>query len=702
MRVSKTINKPLPSRTTVPRSLDIPSQIPKPAIFWILSYLLSVALLAVPVTWGQSAPVDDLAQAEQRFHQALEQGDYELATREAIRAIRPDWHGAVFVHQANRLLQQARIILDATEPTPEQLEEAQQMLVRAEQLLQELERRVKQYLDAGWEATLPEQLKPIAEPAQQELHGLADMLNQRQRTGLALATLIMREEIADEEVARLSPELQYLTALHLADRGSFDRAMVVMQPLQVEGPPAIRKAAEVTSEILRDWFAEAEDRRKWDRLVLRGLDSCDGLHTAYAEQPELAGSLLALVGRLSREHADVSTGRINEVLEAITQLPPSPAGTDASTELLQAKLKQEIFLLQRRMEHWEAAVPSAAWIDRYVTAHCWVYATEANLIAASASPEASEQQRYEQQAHQAAARVSQVNTSLGAALEQRLARWQTLQQPFEVWRERAERDRSYQDQRGTVLPDVLIESRADLVQRVRSGYEARIAELVAASRIEEAWRCAQQAKALSVGRIIAPVSLTQLQSSKLMSLGTGGQLQISRQELFVEYFFGPNRAWAFYLLAPGDQFSPLQVVELPRAEIEQRLATGKVSAELKLGDWFLGGKPTLEQLWSQLEPLKQSNKRLRRVVVAVDGPMNLLSWSKTDSGFDGQVRILPNAAVLGDSAALEGRDVELLWKWCCKDAAAKVREVRSVAAGRVEVRLQDGGVVALLLQDSAE
>ena len=202
---------------------------------------------------------------------------------------------------------------------------------------------------------------------------------------------------------------------------------------------------------------------------------------------------------------------------------------------------------------------------------------------------------------------------------------------------------------------------------------------IEAGELDAAFQAAQQAKALAVGRTLTvppgsrphPLSEAGLIASKLMSTGAGGEDLISQKELFIEYFYGPTRAWAFYVFAPGDNFRPLRVVELDRAQFASHCAAAIESAKkgeplAGIGDWILAGRDgtTLSALWDQLGEVKKPEPLFRRVVISPDGPLCYVPLH--DAGPPRRtafaaVTCLPTAAVLKSADFIAARDVRLMW-----------------------------------------
>ena len=271
--------------------------------------------------------------------------------------------------------------------------------------------------------------------------------------------------------------------------------------------------------------------------------------------------------------------------------------------------------------------------------------------------------------------LKQVNTALAADLSEHIDRYEASAMGFEQWLELA-KSPDYQDRRGTVLPDILVETRAQLAERVRAGFEGRIVALVTAGELDAAFQTAQQAKALAVGRTLTvpsdnqphPLSEAELIASKLMSTGAGGANLISQKELFIEYFYGPARAWAFYVFAPGDNFEPLRVVELDRASFAGHCTAAIESAKkgeslAGVGDWLLAGRDglALSALWDRLGEVKKPEPLFRRAVISPDGPLCYVPLHDAAGAAFAAVTYLPTAAVLKSADFIAARDVRLMW-----------------------------------------
>ncbi len=457
-------------------------------------------------------------------------------------------------------------------------------------------------------------------------------------------------------------------------------------------------------EILHQWNIPATSNRKWDNLVKKGLDAYDQLRKESPEQIESAGWLLALVSHLARDHYDVAIETIKEVLGSVEQFPQVPArGTSA--QVLEAKLSFERFLLRRRAEQWGAEVPAVEHLTRYESTHNLWYLAEGALVAAGASDEPAQSDLLLGKCQAALEAIRVKDAALADGLQKRVDRYEATRQPFDAWLSVA-MGQDYRDRRGTVLPEVTIETRPQLVERVRRGFENKIAQQIQEGDVDAAFQSAQKAKALSVGRVIRPAMTTELIASKLMSQGVGGQMQIPRQELFVEYYVGPKRAWMFYVFAGGDAFSPMQVVEMNRALLLEKcvgaIRSIRAGAPTEdAGKWILGETLSPEQFWQQLSDLKRSNPRLRRVVVAPDGPLCYLPLQVSGAISASAVTYVPTAGVLVDSGAIEPRDVQLMWEIQQGDFVDSPPVVRR-EKGEVVISLWRGVMIPILLQDNAE
>ena len=237
-------------------------------------------------------------------------------------------------------------------------------------------------------------------------------------------------------------------------------------------------------------------------------------------------------------------------------------------------------------------------------------------------------------------------------------------------------------------------------------------------RTDAAFGQAQRAKALAVGRLLtpspnaqaAPISEAELVATKLMSTAAGGENQISRQELFIEYFVGPTRAWAFYVFAPGDPYEPMKVVELQRqalitdcSDVVRAIQTGGQPTDP--AQWLLAGKPnvTIASLWALLGEFKKPDRELRRVVIAPDGPLCYAPLHIIGVDVFSSVTYLPTAAVLKSSEYISSRDLKLMWDGQRSYSDGVVDEPRG--AGRLDGRhlltLWSGVTLPILLQDAA-
>ena len=509
---------------------------------------------------------------EAQFRQLLSTGDYELARKLAVVHFRPDWHCEIYLYQANQLADQAQHIIVAQQaaqaPAQDQLDLSAGHLRQAREFSQKANLTAQQYIDAGWDEQLEQQIAAAYDRTIDRLDDLSTQLDVLRNQGKGFDQLLAEDNFSPAEIQKLEPLEQFITGCYLADRGRFDDARnQCFGPLQRSSNSTLKRAASVASDLLEQWYLPADSNRKWDNLVLRGLDAYERLKEQSPESAAAAGWLLALSARLARDHYDVPTARIQETLQLVEGFT-SPPDDSPANQLLTAKLDYERFLLSRRSEIWNAKPTDPDDIRRFMEARCSAYAAEASLTAAAVARQAGDD--FASHIDNCKAMIEQIKTQnpdTAEAISRHLERFDVTYQAFDTWRQHAQTDKSYQDRRGTVLPDVLFETRPQLVHRVRSGYEQIIADHLSAGRVDDAFLAVQQAKALSVGRIAKPTSFQALISAKLFSLGMGGESMISRKELFVEYYIGPARAWAFYTFAPGDQYEPMEVIELDREQL---------------------------------------------------------------------------------------------------------------------------------------
>ena len=252
-------------------------------------------------------------------------------------------------------------------------------------------------------------------------------------------------------------------------------------------------------------------------------------------------------------------------------------------------------------------------------------------------------------------------------------------------------------------------------RRGRAGFEGRIAAQIEAGELDVAFQTAQQAKALAVGRTLTvppdsrpqPLSEAELIASKLMSTGAGGENLISQKELFIEYFYGPTRAWAFYVFAPGDNFEPLRVVELDRAQFADHCTAAIESVKkgeplAEIGDWLLAGRDgtALSTLWDRLGEVKKPEPLFRRVVISPDGPLCYVPLHDAAGAAFAAVTYLPTAAVLKSADFIAARDVRLMWDQHRSSYSEQLPKVSRRGAEQV-ITLWPGQTMPIILRDLA-
>ncbi len=681
-----------------------------PRARWCPAVTRAAAVALCLLLGAPSLRAVDRDPAEAQIEHAIAAGNYGLAEKLAIVNFRGDLHCRVQVERARAHLRAAKGFIDDSSPLlGPQLERAASALRQAREAADAARIRARRYVEAGWSADLETEVSAWLNPLLGDLDALEAALQAGARQARPLDDLIALAHIPDEEITKLEPQQRLILGFHLIDRGAFEQASErCFQPLLADPSAALRGTADYAQEWVRKWPTAAPSRTRWDNLVNKGLDAYDALLAETPAARELAGWLLTLVARLAREHYDVPPGTIHETLSVLKQYGSPPAG-GVHEQLLGARLAHERFLLERRNEVWTGSAPPAEHLDGFERTSSWWYAAEAALIQASEghSPPAAMDRCTAN-----LAKLRQTNDGVAEALQKSVDRFIAGRGSFDTWMQLAQLP-DYRDHRGTVLPDVLIETRADLTRRVREGFESMIVTLLAQNQIDRAFQVAQQAKALTAGRTLTapgaaqpePLGTGDLLGSKLMSVGEGGDQRIPRKELFIEYFVGPTRAWAFYVFAPGDAFGALQVATLDRAAFEaacrQTITALRGSGRAPdPGDWLLGGSPPLATLWNQLEDFKKTN-RLRRLVVAPDGPLCFVPLHAIEPPPAATIQYLPTAAALGRADYFEVGDIQLMWSAQCGDLLATPPQVRRVR-GSCTVTLWPQATLRILLHDAAE
>lgn len=657
---------------------------------------------------------------EEQVQQAIEAGDYSGAVKLSIAHFRPDLHCGVLVAQAAAQQRAAeKIALSPGRPADEEVTRANQALLQARAYRAQARELAGKYISAGWPAALTEQVERLIETQLGELATLEAAMDRLRRQAMPLEVLLTHAVISKDEIQRLSPELKLIVGLHLIDRGENARAISdCLIPVQLGQAGIIKALASATAELLEEWQAPAGSRRKWDDLInSKGLDTFEALRKEMPQQTQLAGWYLCFVARLARDHYDVSSRTISDTAALLEQLS-LPAPQREHEKLLACKRQHELFLLNRRTENWAAAAPSESNLLLYEKFSSWSYAAEAALIAAVQAPGSAEANTLLQRAGRHIETIEGTNTQLADALRARVVRHEASTKPFADWLKVVTAS-EYRDRRGTIAPDIMIETRARFAARVRAGFEVSIAEALSAGHIDDAFQLAQRAKALAVGRTLAatadpqPAALAEAEliSSKLLSSGAGSENIISRKELFIEYFFGPTQAWAFYALAPDDAFESLKVVELDREAVISacRLAVAEFHEGRPPANperWLLQGKPevTIPGLWELLGEIKKPNRQMRRAVIAPDGPLCYLPLPSGGDSVFSSVTYLPTAAILKSSEYLNARDVKLMWEGQRSHVENTIGQPPLLrrSGGAHVMTLWNGVTLPLLLQDAAQ
>ena len=686
------------------------------------SFVLSALAASLLCVMGASDALgQDAGQPtpEQQVQQAIDAGNFSLAVKLAIVHFRPDLHCHVLVSQAAAEQEVVeRVALARKRPTDESLKQARQALLQARALRDQARELAGKYVQVGWDASLPGRVERMIEDQLSGLDALATALEQAGQQAKSLDVLMAQATIASDDIQRLDDAAKLIMGLYLTGRGEFDGALRdCFRSVQLEAAAPLKALAADAGELLGKWHTPAPDGNRWDNLVnTKGLDAYEALRKSRPEMVHLAGWYLALVAHLARDHYDVPIATIEDTLKLLEALSLPPP-THRHEELLAARLRHERCLLARRMElHRSADPPPKQDVELFRSMSDHWYAAEAALIAASTAG-GSAADTLLQRSREHIEILRPVNAALAADLNKHIERYEASAMGFDQWLELA-KSPDYQDRRGTVLPDILVETRAQLAERVRAGFEGRIAARIEAGELDAAFQAAQQAKALAVGRTLTvppdskphPLSEAGLIASKLMSTGAGGEDLISQKELFIEYFYGPTRAWAFYVFAPGDNFKPLRVVELDRAQFASHCAAAIELAKkgeplAGIGDWMLAGRDgtTLSALWDQLGEVKKPEPVFRRVVISPDGPLCYVPLHNAGpprrTAF-AAVTCLPTAAVLKSADFIAARDVRLMWDQQRSSFSEQWPKVSRRGAEHV-ITLWPGQTMPIVLRDLA-
>jgi hypothetical protein len=671
---------------------------------------MTIAALSIIISCLGPAQVSPEREVQLRllFQQHLDSQQFDAAGRVAIRAFRPDLHCAVFLRQASDALTAldgaATELESADVANLEQQQAARQLLADARRHIDQMDATARDYVEAGWSDTLLETMKPQRDGLLQLWSHFDDRLDSLMGRAKPFELLIAGDTVSSEDIAALDPVDRLRMALYLVDTGRFDQARNdCLVPLRLGNDESLKGAAEVISVYLENWHREALENRKWFNLVGDGLDAADALR--QGGRLDVAVWMVCLVAHLARDHYDVPVATIEDVLVELEAIKLGDPAT-LQDRLLAAKIRHEHVLLGRRAERSDVPNPPHEDIELFVANHFPWYAAEAALMAAARETDPAVGTALLEQCLQSTAELQSRDPLLASAVNQHIERLQAVSRPFEEWLSVATAP-DYRDTRGTVLPDVLIDDRAQLVRRVRRGFEKAIAMALDSGDVGRAFELAQRGKALSAGRTLGsddggpprPITVAELQISKLMTWGTGGQDQIPIKELFIEYYFGPTRAWVFYMLAPENTFEPLRVVEIDHTQIMTRcrgaiaaLQAGQNPADP--GQWMLG-REKLDDVWSRLVELKQNNPMMRRVVIAPDGPMCYLPLDSQGIAIASEITVLPTAAVLLNSRYISKSDARLMWNLQARDLEGV--DLKFTRDGLF--RLWKGAKIKLLLKD---
>ena len=684
--------------------------------------LLGVLVVAGPRELKLAAQEADSPPVEDRFQKAIDGGQYALATKIAITQFRPDLHCRVYVEQAAAELRTVEAIAMASQrPEPAQLTRARQVLDQARTLNEQAGELADRYVQVGWEKASIEKVRSSIRRQSDELQTLSLALDRLTRQAKPLDALFAQPTLNEEDIQRLASESKLITGLHLADSGEIPRAIGEgFEPVQLEQVAALTPVAAAASELLGKWRAASANKGTWDNLInSKGLDVYETLRRERPDLSHLAGWYLALVAHAARDHHDVSALTIGDTVRLIEELK-LPQPKQLHEKLLTAKLEHERFLLSRRSDIDTDLVAPTHNLELFEQSSAHGYAAEAALLAASLAAESSSADAFLERSERHIAAIASVNPQMADVLREHIRRFKTAAKPFAEWLELIMAP-DLRDQRGTIWPDALIETRDQLGHRIRTGFEESIARSISAGQIDAAFQQAQRAKALTVGRTLAaspadppaPISATELVATRLMSFGTDLANRVSRQELFIEYFFGPTRAWAFYFVAPGDTYEPLQVIELDRELIASRCkqTIQSLQADQPVGDvgeWLLAGTPktTLGELWNRLGKIKKPDPQARRVVIAPDGPLCYVPLGAADVRPGSVVTLVPTAAVLKNADYLNVRDVRLMWRAQRRgfeEVVGAPPSTRVTRSGECQIILWPGarGSISVALRDTA-
>ena len=153
----------------------------------------------------------------------------------------------------------------------------------------------------------------------------------------------------------------------------------------------------------------------------------------------------------------------------------------------------------------------------------------------------------------------------------------------------------------------------------------------------------------------------------------------------------------------------MKVVELDRQALMTKCsavvqAIQTVAQPTDAAAWLLGGEPdvTIAGLWDRLGEVKKPDRQLRRVVIALDGPLCYLPLHITSVSVFSSVTYLPTAAVLKNSDYLNARDLKLMWADQRRYLDGVVRQPPGVRRfdGRYLITLWTGVTLRVLLQDA--
>ena len=161
------------------------------------------------------------------------------------------------------------------------------------------------------------------------------------------------------------------------------------------------------------------------------------------------------------------------------------------------------------------------------------------------------------------------------------------------------------------------------------------------------------------------------------------------------------------MFAPGDNFEPLRVGELDRAQFADHCTAAIESAKkgeplAEIGDWLLAGRDgtALSTLWDRLGEVKKPEPLFRRVVISPDGPLCYVPLHDAAGAAFAAVTYLPTAAVLKSADFIAARDVRLMWDQHRSSYSEQLPKVSRRGAEQV-ITLWPGQTMPIILRDLA-